>query len=47
MGFKTMVLRKMPTGMDMLSQRLEKLVYYIGYLVYNFGIAVYFYWEVY
>ena len=42
MGFKTMVLWKMPIGMDMLSQRLEKLVYYLGYSVYCLIMAVYF-----
>ena len=45
LSFKTMLLWKMPTGMDMLSHRLEKLVYYFGYIVYNFVMAVYFVME--
>ncbi len=45
MGFKTMLLWRVPIGMDMLLHRLEKLVYYFSYIVYSFVMAVYFFLE--
>ncbi len=43
---KMMLSWRMPNGMNMLSQRLEKLVYYLGYSVYSLIMAIYFAREV-
>ncbi len=42
LSFKMMLLWKIPSRITVLSQHLERLVYFVGYLMYNFVMAVYF-----